>query len=390
MIRLIHGKGVGAGKSYLAAKIIAGYLANGATVCLFGFHVKFEGMRTYIESEYGVTIEESQIIYYEGELVDMSAQTPMGTEDQSVLCVIDEAQVGLHTRDISENNKGSKKRAFFNAITQSRHDDKDWLFITQDMNNVDANIRRLVTFVISVMNVQQMSVLGLSMAWVPVFRASYYGGTNNVPEKEDWMWKDKRIYASYTSKSMRGVNPSKGIAQKKTLKKHNKTMLGNIIKIGLVLLICWGSWMWANRDKNPIMKGDPFMVKGAKQGVSASEYPQKSQQIDNQARTVMQADAYQVEREVLLSTWSTGLRTKNDTYEIGRMSGRGLVQYIQDRVVRLSTPSGGLLYVVACDEAVVHAPKATPTAIQIVPTPAPVVSQEHADIMRVRAGLPPR
>ncbi len=234
MISLVEGEGLGAGKSYYVCTILAAHLAQGGTCYMTDdFEVRWSplygplerrsargswetlqtlfgrrdfvdprprGMAEMIANSYGVHAEPEQIQVIPSDQVwRIHELTPPGTDDLPVLIVIDEAQGGLNTRDTRE----SKKRELFDWCCQSRHDNNDLIFITQNVNNIDVTMRRLASNYVVVKNLARdggLPIIGPVNRFLWRFLAA--------DGKRQYSFKlprfDWAVMGSYVSKSCQG------------------------------------------------------------------------------------------------------------------------------------------------------------------------------------------
>ncbi|MEI9893683.1 MAG: zonular occludens toxin domain-containing protein [Chthoniobacter sp.] len=197
MITLVEGLGVGAGKSYYVTHQIARHIAAGGTVyhtddycpqweTFYGpmeyqrpetiFSALRElflgpigrprpmGLAYCIERKFSVLAERDQLIEVSADDVwKLHEVTKPGTDDCPVLIVVDEGQGGLNARDTMQK----QKRPLFDWCCQSRHDSNDLIFLTQHVNNIDSQLRRICSAIFYVRNLAQVGFPGLGK--IPLF-----------------------------------------------------------------------------------------------------------------------------------------------------------------------------------------------------------------------------
>lgn len=383
MITIVDGVGVGAGKSYYVASFLLNYLAAGGTVyTTHNFKLKWPEFKALAAQRFGVELEDDQ--YHSVPAEDtprIHELTPPGTDDNPVLLVLDEAQDELNTRDTRDD----KKRSFFKFLCQSRHDNNDLLFVTQDMDNIDVQIRRLATYVIRVRNMANFIVAGVRWPFKQFLWHVFDRGGKNLLRRE-WTKHDKDIFGVYISKAMQGAHKRVGAAvPRKQLRRAHKKPMKVMIFFAVAGLILGGfvavprvMAMWSGGT--------------TKEGkVKATPEP-KPKLAPIPATPTTAIAAYEIHTE-LFRGMSEGvyLRTDRATYEVGRMSSRGMVEMVRGPVARLRTPTGALLYVVGDESPAVRAGSGSPV-VSAPPPPSPKVNpdqQGSSGMDRVRAGLPP-
>lgn len=393
MITIVHGIGVGAGKSYYVASHLLGHLSAGGTVVATdNFKLKWPEFKALAAKRYGVALEDDQYIIIEAKDTERLPElTPPGTDDNPVLLVLDEAQDQLNTRD----TRDVSKRKLFAWLCQSRHDNNDLIFITQDQDNIDVQIRRLATYVVKVRNLSTFMIGGLTWPFKQfLWQVCDRGGKNVL--RRNYVWHDTEIFGAYVSKAMKGAHQRVGApVPRKTLKrvskrKPMKAMLFLGI-VGLIIGACFGvprvSAMWGGGDTK---QAAAQRVSHEKPAVFATPAPP-------------QAD-YEISTEYFRGTDNrTFLRTDVATYEVGKMSRKGMVEMIQSGVARVRTPDRRTLFVVA-DEAATAKAQAVIVKPEVAPSPKVEIKPPVANtaierarsgigpddrMERIRAGLPP-
>lgn len=393
MITIVEGEGVGAGKSYYVVSYLLGYLAAGGTVVTTSnFKLVWQVFKELAADRFGVELEDDQYqIIDADETHRLHELTPPGTDDNQVLLVLDEAQDQLNTRD----TRDEKKRGLFSWMCQSRHDNNDLLIVTQDRNNVDVQIRRLATYVIRVRNMATFMVLGMTWPFKQ-FLWKICDRTGKNVLRTTWAWHDKRIFGAYVSKAMQGTHQRVGAAvprkQLRRVKKKPMKFLLVIIMIGLIVggtiavprvMQSWGGSKKATPTPVPVAPGRTVQSPSASTPVKL----------------------YELSTELFRGTDnSTYLRTDVATYEVGRMSRRGFVERVDNKVAKIRTPEGQMLFVVADETAELRAQ--SPVIAKPIQSVGPVIDVKPPELTkieraragvgpddkmeRVRAGLPPR
>lgn len=356
MIEIIQGAGVGAGKTYFAVleKVIPHLVRGGTVYCTSNFQLNWPAMKDYVAAEYGLILEDSQ--YVEVPAADtwrIHEITPPGTDECPVLIVLDECHAQLNSRDWND----SKKRAMFDWATQSRHDDNDLLFISQHFNNIDNQVRKLATFVWNIKNGSGLpKMLTYVMPWMANrFFVNQCQQDGKTVIEHRTIPKDKKIFGVYTSKSMRGTHKrGRDAVAKLTLKKIPKKMrLVPIILVGLfVLSLVAGAFGIARLKKNGLVPHKPTVEQAPPEKKPAANHlaPLTQSLITSQAQSADCCGSYDIVNEKLRGTdFQTYMRTDQATYLKGQMSPKGFVVSIQGSTVRIESPKGRTVFVVAQD-----------------------------------------
>lgn len=393
MIEIVEGKGVGAGKSYYVCTRLVTHLAAGGTAFITSnFGINWDALAGLIEDRYGVIVEREQLIEIDADDTErLHEVTRPGTEDNPVLIVLDECHAQLNAADWQETSKkGSKGRDMFNWLTQSRHDDNDLLFVTQNAGNIDKKIKRLVTYTRRVRNMKNFAIPGLCrwpFSQFVVVTVDVDGKTQIDTPK--WMWHDKGIFACYRSKVMRGshIRAGEAIPRKKLRTKKSKSPM---LRIAIIAAVCIGVYALfsffagAREGRNPIAKllgiGEPSPAGTKGNAALATAAPGKSAgTVTAQERPAEDPYAYRIEKEIFRGTDRlTFLRTDAGEYIKGEISVRGVVKSIGERSALVIEPDGKRLVIVAYDPR--PEPRPQPVAVpQATPAPAPPIIAKVED-----------
>ena len=113
-------------------------------------------------AEEGLEFDPSRLIRLQGDsMADFHRQLMRGNEDMTVLVVIDESQLDLHTKDRSRGQKGDEaKDELYNFVAMCRKLDIELLFIAHDANEIDVNIRRKISVETTCRNLKDQRILG--------------------------------------------------------------------------------------------------------------------------------------------------------------------------------------------------------------------------------------
>lgn len=369
MIEVVEGKGVGAGKSFYVVNRVLQLLAKGGTVYASDtFQLKWEESVKYCRARWGVEIEPDQ--YHSFPFEDtwrLHEITPPGTPDNQVLLVIDEAQNVLNAKDHADKSK----RPFFAWLTQSRHDDNDVIFITQHSLNIDGQIRRLITHLVSVENMWNVSVPGLGPwprwpEWLfKRFKVSIYDNSGKVRHDREWYANDPEVFACYESKSCRMAHKRAGLAvarkQLKTAEKEGKPMTKRPLlwfALACFAFAIWRGWGSYTEFRDRRAAKASAAAEGKAQKKTPAEAIGESAGV---LKPIVQAATpkpeYLIEKETFRGgDHRTFLHTDAGQYYFGALSPRGQVLKIRGRVAEIRTPEGEKLYVVAQESTEIKAP----------------------------------
>ncbi len=375
MIEIVEGKGVGAGKSYYVCERLINHWRRGGTARVSeSFRVNWDACKKLVRARYGLLLEDDQFREVRGEdVARLHEVTEAGTEEIPLLIILDEAQDQLNARDWNDKSK----RDLFSWCCQSRHDDNDLIFVSQSAANIDKQIRRLATFTWSIRNARhhsiagfgntakciQFATLGLNDGFYFVRSMLDYDGRTVLERK--WVKADKGLFKCYTSKSMALARKRAGVVAKKNLRyeKGRKPMVKYVIAVAILL----GGYSAFKLTTG----GNPFDVSKDSKAKTAQPAPAKTESSGGASA----ASAYELRSEKWFARFDEkSMKTESGLYMVGKLSGEGFVEGIQDGVIRVRRPSGRVLYIVCQDYIVpsMLAPVAEPS-----PTPAKIVVAEY-------------
>ncbi|HSS96399.1 MAG TPA: zonular occludens toxin domain-containing protein [Terriglobales bacterium] len=394
MILIVEGKGVGAGKSYFGVDYCLRHWCIGGTVFASqSLHFDWEEIKKYVAKAYGWLLHDEQ--YHPvaaGDIWKLHEVTPPGTDECPVLIMIDEAQDQLNARDFADKNK----RDLFSWCCQSRHDDNDLVFITQNALNIDKQIRRLATFYYSIRNLSNFPIAGLGKigTLAKVFSFGLHNGTifmraqidNNgktVLERK-FVSANPAIWKCYKSKSMKLSRKRLGapIARKQLQRRTEHKPMTKFILIAAVILLSFGAYrVWKHGFFPKAAIPIPIVAPVGAPAKTPTPIPQKT------------ADgAYDIKtsRLVAMGNGDGWMQLESGTYYVGRMSADGYCDALRDRVARVRQPNGRLLFVVADDAAATtHSPPPqTHEAPQQSATPGPIIVAKMPSLFRDRDTAP--
>jgi Zonular occludens toxin (Zot) len=342
MIEIIEGFGVGAGKSYYTVTRLLEHWKRGGTAYVVDtMAIEWEECKRYVERKWGYLLEDSQ--YHavgEDQVLRLHEHTPPGTEDCPVVIVIDECHTKLNARDWADKSK----RDLFDWCTQSRHDCNDLWFVSQSVNNIDKQVRRLATFIWRVRNTANWgkNIITGFLKMVKVFTFGWHTGAFFVVTqldqdgktrvgRKEWLDQEREIFACYKSRAMSGRRKRGGAA---------------VSRLKLAKRECrrpWARWAIAAIVLILGITGCSKVVGKFRGHSSADESKSKSAEKKDAPKP-----AYDVRPEKFVRQLAPGmLLTDKFGYSVGEMSPDGLVEAIHGGTVRILKSNGGILYVVA-------------------------------------------
>jgi hypothetical protein len=370
MLEVVEGKGLGSGKSaFVIDRLLALWLIGGTAYVSASFNVVWEECKAFAERYHGLILQDDQFNEVPSDKITrIHEHTAPGTEDNPVLIVIDEAQDQFDVRDHADKAKND----IFKWACQSRHDDNDLIFVTQNVKNVDARIRRIATYIWSVRNsrfhstpgvgntqkVIQLFTLGLNNGWYFIRTQLDYDGRTVMGKF--WVKADMRKLRCYRSKAMAGKRTRGGERiGKKQLAKVSATRRPAMVKwiflVGMVAVIASVVTMWRSGgplggigSTLPASKAATLGTPPAQPGLEKKSEP----------------DPPRRGPEIRIENWTAAtpgfLRTKDGEYEQGKMCKDGMVEAVKGTEARIRKPDGQMLYIVGQSWAVPASAQARP------------------------------
>lgn len=290
----------------------------------------------------GTVLEDDQILTVKAsDTYRFHELTPQGTSELPVMAILDEAHMQLNARDWNDTSK----RAFFNWLTQSRHDDVDVIFISQHQHNVDKQIARLCTYVTNIRNMATWKIAGLGcIPWRKnSFRVNQYDQDGKTLLESWYIPKDKKVFKCYESKAMRGKHKRNGIiCAKKSLQKveQKKMKIYGILTVVVVTLLIAGVVIYRRFSSSSIM-GPPAHIERQIQPSVAPVKPSPTPP----ASTEKDGPTAIVGEEYVRGDGETYLQTENGMYKVGEFSPWGRVIKVSGMTAECKSPFSGKLIV---------------------------------------------
>ncbi len=363
MIEIVDGVGVGSGKSfYVMTRCLGHFLRGGTVYSSDSFVLLFDKIKEIAINRYGLILEDRQYKQVAAdEMLKLHESTPPGTDDCPVLIVVDEAQDHFDVRDHADKNK----RAFFSWCTQSRHDNNDLIFITQDANNIDARFRRLATYRITVRNTVSWKVPGfgsfasiirlatLGMNSGRYFAVHTYDRDGRTLFERKWIKQEQALFDLYVSKSMQLKHKRAGLPvgkiNLKRVKSKNPMFKYVIFALFFVFVgaaVYVGKLMYDGKffglkseEKHAVVKPAPGVAPAPAMVKSVQEGP-SFEVVKEELRSIM-----------IFADGRSSLGTSGGQYLVGAMSPNGYVEGVdaEGRVALCRRGDGMKVYVVAVD-----------------------------------------
>lgn len=160
-------------------------------------------------AEEGLEFDPARLVRLEGDsMAGFHRQLMRGSEEMTVLVIIDEAQLDLHTKDRSKGQKGEEtKDELYNFVAMCRKLDIELLFIAHDANEIDVNIRRKISVETTCRNLKEQRIFGGLPFPLPFYfrvRFKLYQGKVHHKIDSDFFLKSP-AWGLYNSKALLGA-----------------------------------------------------------------------------------------------------------------------------------------------------------------------------------------
>jgi len=361
MIRLLHGKGVGSGKSYwLTSRVVLPHLYRGGTAFVSAsVGVKWPEMKALAEREGYALLDEQLVVFATKDAASVHRRLLLGQPDNPVLLILDEAQGPLNARDWAD----ASKRAFFEWLCQSRHDGVDVYISTQHLDNVDKQIRRIITEIHTTQDMKQIRFLGFISYRSDCFRHAIWAPDYKTQvTSPSYIKKEQRYFDIYDTFACRGAHRETNIeAKKHDVKiKKKKMKLSQVLILAALLLVAVGAYAWRKAtsymgDKRhgagfPVSPTPPPSLApfGPSSQVAATP-PRFRISTDLRERPPLRRPP-ETFMETFVGTDSVSfLRTVEGTYYVGQIHAHGYCMEIRYRAALFRKFDGNLLMIVATD-----------------------------------------
>jgi hypothetical protein len=221
MIEIFEGR-LGGGKTYSATMRAEEHFARGGHLYT-NIELIPEAWPPFMEEQgyVGFSLDQLHFIKSE-EIARFYEVTPIGEKDCPTLVIVDEAHIWLDQRAF---NKRELDELFY-FLTQSRKQNTDVIFISQNRKNLDARIGRLVQYVWTFRDMRRWRLPVFYVKWpFPhlVQNCWDYDGKTLLLKK--WQVWDPRRYKLYNTDAMLSNVSRAGTVQRREVKRVNPAVL---------------------------------------------------------------------------------------------------------------------------------------------------------------------
>jgi len=243
MIEIFEGR-LGGGKTYSATFRAEDHFARGGHLYT-NIELRPDEWPGFMESQGYVGFSTEQIHFIKSEEISRFYEvTPVGEKDCPTLVIVDEAHIWLDQRAF---NKKELDQLFF-FLTQSRKQNTDVIFISQNRKNLDARIGRLVQYVWTFRDMRRWRLPVFYVKWpFPhlVQNCWDYDGKTLLLKK--WLVWDERRYKLYNTDAMLSDVQRGTKLERREIKRINPVVLFwrkhmRILMIMVPIMIGLGIW----------------------------------------------------------------------------------------------------------------------------------------------------
>lgn len=196
---------LGGGKTLHGVELILEHLSIGGTV-VTNIALRPDDIADRLKDEYGLVMDRTRLVMLqEGTIREFQDHAIRGTRNLTVLMVLDEAALDLNAHDYK-----TLARETFNFVVLVRKLKIDLVFIAQDANDVDKQIRQKMQSEVHCRSLRKFLSLGGLFGGLPVFvRVTYVLELGKKP----WRQSAKFTYGSpafglYDSHALHGDKAS--------------------------------------------------------------------------------------------------------------------------------------------------------------------------------------
>ena len=338
MIEIFEGR-LGGGKTYSAILRIESHLSRGGHVYTNVELFAQQLVTRLLEKGWeGVGPDQVHFIRSE-EIARFYEVVPIGAKELPVLVVVDEAHIWLDQRSF---NKKELDQLFF-FLTQSRKQNTDIIFISQNKKNLDARISRLVQYVWTFRDMRRWRLPFFYVKWpFPHLVQTCWDYDGRTILLKKWLVWDAGIYKCYNTDAMLSDVARAGVVENKKVVRKNPALLWVRKHMRILILLCpimigIGLWrlvpIWENLHKKP-----------APASVAASPVPLGRQvPVIHRERLISEGGWCSIGKEVTVYP----LETEDGEYETGKPCAYGLVRNVDGRTVFIAGWDGHPVVVVA-------------------------------------------
>lgn len=256
MIEIFEGR-LGGGKTYSALLRIESHLSRGGHVYT-NVEVFADKLVQRLANKgwRGVGPDQVHFIASE-EIARFYEVVPIGQRDLPVLVVVDEAHIWLDQRAF---NKRELDQLFF-FLTQSRKQNTDIIFISQNKKNLDARISRLVQYVWTFRDMRKWRLPFFYVRWpFPHLVQTCWDYDGKTILLKKWLVWDAGVYSLYNTDAMLSDVARAGVVENKQIKRENLGVFWLKKNMRILILLCpimiglglWKLWpIWQELHQKP-------------------------------------------------------------------------------------------------------------------------------------------
>jgi hypothetical protein len=338
MIEIFEGR-LGGGKTYSALLRIEFHLSRGGHVYT-NVEVFADKLVERLEKKgwRGVGADQVHFIASE-EIARFFEVVPIGQKDLPVLVVVDEAHIWLDQRAF---NKRELDELFF-FLTQSRKQNTDVIFISQNKKNLDARIARLVQYVWTFRDMRKWRLPFFYVKWpFPHLVQTCWDYDGKTVLLKKWLVWDAGVYALYNTDAMLSDVARAGVVENKAVRRENLAALWLRKHMRILIILCpimIGIGLW---KLVPVWNQIHQKPQAIAAHVAPSAAPRREPVIHRE-RLVSEAGFWSIGKE----EHDTPLETDGGDYEAGQVCPYGVVKTVKGRVAYIAGWNGEAVIVVA-------------------------------------------
>ena len=326
MIEIFEGR-LGGGKTYSATFRAEQHFARGGHLYT-NIELKAEEWPPFMEQQGYVGFSPEQIHLIKSEdIARFYEVTPIGEKDCPTLVIVDEAHIWLDQRAF---NKRELDQLFF-FLTQSRKQNTDVIFISQNRKNLDARIGRLVQYVWTFRDMRRWRLPVFYVKWpFPHLVQSCWDYDGKTLLLKKWLVWDERRYKLYNTDAMLSdVARATGLPRREITRINPLTLFWRKHMRLLILLVpimigfgVWKVWPMVENFRHPVSMVAP----AGKPGPATPASP--SVEIHDE---ILESEAgeWQIGKGPVQKT---PLITDQGEYEVGQPCAYGIVERVEGKM----------------------------------------------------------
>lgn len=196
LVRIIKGK-LGSGKTWFCVMQGMEALCRGE-VLVSNVLLDWPAVEAYCK-RMGATVPRKNYRYVETEKLLESPNIVLGLLTKGSCLILDEVHLFLNARAYRENE--AKAKQFLSFITQARRFDCDMWLISQDEGNIDTQLVRMATHIITVVNWSHLPVVSTLLPF-PLTIAKICGNDGKKVLDRKYIWRSNKVGRLYNTKQI--------------------------------------------------------------------------------------------------------------------------------------------------------------------------------------------